>query len=251
MASPCRPGPPRWSTTTRCSRRPSSGSRVAKGMSIDDIATYLNETALFRNQWGFRPEAGEDDPAFKDRVRSRLREELATAKAEQLLVPQVAWGHFAANADGDDLVIWTDESRIHRTDAVRLPPPDRGPVPVHRRLLPDRRLRRQGLRQLPGRDHGRARVRGGRPPVRRRRVPAVPVPARARRRDGRGAGRVLAPPHPRGAGLRRSRTARPSPGSSARSTAAVATRGATRPAPASRTTPRWSSSSRPSASASR
>ncbi len=92
-------------------RPPFVGSRVAKGMAIDDIAAYLNETALFRNQWGFRPEEGEDDPAFKDRVRSKLREELATAKAEQLLVPQVAWGHFAANADGDDLVIWTDESR--------------------------------------------------------------------------------------------------------------------------------------------
>ena len=90
---------------------PFTGSRVAKGMAIDDVATYLNETALFRNQWGFRPENGEDDPAFKDRVRNRLREELATAKAGQLLVPQVAWGHFAANADGDDLVIWTDESR--------------------------------------------------------------------------------------------------------------------------------------------
>jgi 5-methyltetrahydrofolate--homocysteine methyltransferase len=90
---------------------PFVGSRVAKGMALDDIAAYLNETALFRNQWGFRPEKGEDDPAFKDRVRSKLRQELATAKAEQLLLPQVAWGHFAANADGDDLVIWTDESR--------------------------------------------------------------------------------------------------------------------------------------------
>jgi 5-methyltetrahydrofolate--homocysteine methyltransferase len=36
---------------------------------------------------------------------------LATAKAEQLLVPQVAWGHFAANADGDELVIFKDDSR--------------------------------------------------------------------------------------------------------------------------------------------
>jgi 5-methyltetrahydrofolate--homocysteine methyltransferase len=96
---------------------PFTGSRVAKGMAIDDIATYLNETALFRNQWGFRPESGEDDPAFKDRVRARLRQELATAKAEQLLVPQVAWGHFPANADGDDLVIWTDESRS--TERIR------------------------------------------------------------------------------------------------------------------------------------
>ncbi len=90
---------------------PFLGSRVAKGMAIDDIAAYLNETALFRNQWQFRPENGEDDPAFKERVRAHLREELAKAKANQLLIPQVAWGHFAANADGDDLVLFTDESR--------------------------------------------------------------------------------------------------------------------------------------------
>ena len=90
---------------------PFVGSRVAKGMSVDDVATYLNETALFRNQWGFRPESGEDDPSFKERVRSLLREQLSTAKAEQLLVPKVAWGHFAANADGDELVIFRDDSR--------------------------------------------------------------------------------------------------------------------------------------------
>ena len=41
------------------------------------------------------------------------------------------------------------------------------------------------------------------PAVRRQRVPGVPAAARPRRRDGRGAGRVLAPPHPRGVGLRR------------------------------------------------
>ncbi|HEV3264562.1 MAG TPA: methionine synthase [Acidimicrobiales bacterium] len=90
---------------------PFVGSRIAKGIGIDDIAAYINETALFRNQWGYRPESGEDDPAFKDRVRSLLRSRLADAKAGQLLVPQVAWGHFAANADGNDLVIFKDETR--------------------------------------------------------------------------------------------------------------------------------------------
>jgi 5-methyltetrahydrofolate--homocysteine methyltransferase len=90
---------------------PFVGSRIAKGVAIDDIATYINETALFRNQWGYRPENGEDDGAFKDRVRALLRSRLADAKADQLLVPQVAWGHFAANADGNDLVIFKDESR--------------------------------------------------------------------------------------------------------------------------------------------
>jgi 5-methyltetrahydrofolate--homocysteine methyltransferase len=90
---------------------PFVGSRVAKGIPLDDIAAYLNETALFRNQWGFRPETGEDDTTFKDRVRGLLREQMAGAKSAQLLLPQVAWGHFPANADGDDLVIFKDEGR--------------------------------------------------------------------------------------------------------------------------------------------
>jgi 5-methyltetrahydrofolate--homocysteine methyltransferase len=90
---------------------PFLGTQVAKGMPIDDIAEYLNLTALFRNQWGFRPENGEDDTEFKTRVRAVLREELAKAKEGDLLIPQVAYGHFAANAEGNDLIIWKDEAR--------------------------------------------------------------------------------------------------------------------------------------------
>ncbi len=102
---------PEVATDNPTFKPPFLGSRVAKGIPVDDIAAYLNETALFRNQWGFRPEKGEDDAAFKDRVRALLREQLATAKAGQFLMPQVAWGHFAANADGDDLVLFEDEGR--------------------------------------------------------------------------------------------------------------------------------------------
>ena len=90
---------------------PFVGTRVAKGIPLDDIAEYINLTALFRNQWGFRPEDGENDAEFKDRVKATLREQLAKAKEADLLVPQVAYGHFAANAEGNDLVIWKDETR--------------------------------------------------------------------------------------------------------------------------------------------
>ncbi|HUD16260.1 MAG TPA: homocysteine S-methyltransferase family protein, partial [Acidimicrobiales bacterium] len=89
---------------------PFLGSRVAKGIALDDIAAYLNLTALFRNQWGYRPEKGEDDPAFKERIRRILNQELDSAKAQDLLIPSVAWGYYAANAEGDDLVLWTDET---------------------------------------------------------------------------------------------------------------------------------------------
>jgi 5-methyltetrahydrofolate--homocysteine methyltransferase len=102
---------PEVATDNPIPRPPFLGSRVVKGIPVDEVAEYLNETAIFRNQWQFRPLEGEDDAAFKERLRPQLREELAKAKAAGLLVPQVVYGYFAANGDGDDLVIWTDETR--------------------------------------------------------------------------------------------------------------------------------------------
>ena len=90
---------------------PFLGSRVAKGIPIDEIAKYINQTALFRNQWGFRPEDGEDDAAFKERVSAVLREQLSEAIADDLLVPQVVYGHFPVNSDGNDLIVYSDDTR--------------------------------------------------------------------------------------------------------------------------------------------
>ncbi|MDZ7675200.1 MAG: methionine synthase [Acidimicrobiales bacterium] len=97
------PTPPFW------------GSQVVKGVPLDDIAGYVNETALFRNQWQFRPETKPDgdketDAEFKDRIRPQFRAQLAEAKADGLLQPMVVYGYFPANGDGNDVVIWTDET---------------------------------------------------------------------------------------------------------------------------------------------
>jgi len=100
---------------------PFLGTRVAKGMSIDEISEFLNLTALFRNQWGFRPENGEDDPAFKVRVSATLREQLSIAKEEDLLIPQVVWGHFPAAADGNDLIIYADDSHDNELTRFHFP----------------------------------------------------------------------------------------------------------------------------------
>ena len=89
---------------------PFLGSRVVKGVAIDDIVGHLNETALFRNQWQYRPEKGENDADFKARIRPQLREELAKATAAGQLVPQVVYGYYPANGDGNDVVLWKDET---------------------------------------------------------------------------------------------------------------------------------------------
>ncbi|MBW3547364.1 MAG: hypothetical protein KY452_04395, partial [Actinobacteria bacterium] len=102
---------PEVATDNEVFKPPFLGSRVVKGITLDEIAAYVNETALFRNQWGYRPEKGEPDEEFKNRIRPVLREQLAEAKASGILLPQVVYGFFPANGDGNDLVIWTDDSR--------------------------------------------------------------------------------------------------------------------------------------------
>ena len=100
---------------------PFYGSRIVKGIELDEIARYLNTTALLRNQWQYRPVDGEDDRAFKERLAPELRRRIAQARADDLLRPLVAYGYYHANSDGDDVVIWTDESRT--TELTRFPFP--------------------------------------------------------------------------------------------------------------------------------
>ncbi len=184
---------------------PFLGARVAKGIALDEIQTYVNETALFRNQWQFRPDKAinETDDEFRVRLRPQLREELLKAQAEGLLYPAVVWGYFPVNSDGNDLVVWTDDER--RTEQVRFSFP-RQRKDRHLCIADFFRSVSSGEADYAGFqvvDDGRTRDRARARAVRSRSLHRVPPPARALGRDDRGTGRVLAPPHPRGVGLRR------------------------------------------------
>jgi len=100
---------------------PFLGARVAKGIPLDDIAAYINETALFRNQWQYRPTKGEPDPDFKERIRPTLRAMLDDAKANGWLVPAVVWGYFPVTSEGGDLIVWTDDERTTERTRFHFP----------------------------------------------------------------------------------------------------------------------------------
>ncbi|MFL6205003.1 MAG: methionine synthase [Acidimicrobiales bacterium] len=108
---------------------PFIGSRVVKGIAIDDIAAYLNETALFRNQWQYKPDKAlnETDDDFRVRLRATLRDELAKAKAADLLQPAVVYGYWPANSDGNELVLWEDELRSKERMRFRFPRQTKAP----------------------------------------------------------------------------------------------------------------------------
>jgi 5-methyltetrahydrofolate--homocysteine methyltransferase len=91
------PTPPFW------------GQRVVRGVPVDEVWPLLNEVALFRNQWGFTPgERSPDDyqALLDEQARPVVREWLARAKAEKVITPEVVYGYYPANGDGDDLVVW-------------------------------------------------------------------------------------------------------------------------------------------------
>jgi len=106
---------------------PFIGSRVERGIPLNEIAKYLNETSLFRNQWGYRPLKGETDAQFKTRVRGVLRQQLELARQSDVLRPAVAYGYFPASSDGDNLVIWEDEQRSAELTRFNFPRQDESP----------------------------------------------------------------------------------------------------------------------------
>ncbi len=121
------PRSPEVETDNEVFKPPFVGVRMVKGVPIDDISKYLNETELFRLQWQYRPEGArknakaaregnevakptETDDDFKARIRPILREQLDYVRTEDLLMPAALYGFFPCNGDGRNLIIWEDES---------------------------------------------------------------------------------------------------------------------------------------------
>ena len=143
------------------------------------------------------------------------------------LIPQVVYGYFPANGDGNDLVVWTDESRSAERPGSC---PRQTKAPYYCTPTSSAGGGDQVDYAAPIVTMGPAVSERIGQAVRGRPLPGLPPAARPGGRDGRGAGRVLAPAHAGGMGSP-TRTACRSPACSASSTGAVATRGGTRPAP--------------------
>jgi 5-methyltetrahydrofolate--homocysteine methyltransferase len=98
-------------TDVKVPTAPFFGSRVVKGFSIKEIASYLNESALFRGQWQLRPSGGKEgwERLLEEEARPRLRARLAEAVAGQILTPAVVYGYYPCNSEGNDLVVWRED----------------------------------------------------------------------------------------------------------------------------------------------
>ncbi|WP_327261687.1 methionine synthase [Streptomyces sp. NBC_01232] len=94
------PTPPFW------------GTRVVKGIPLKDYASWLDEGALFKGQWGLK-QARAGGATYEELVetegRPRLRGLLDKLHTENLLEAAVVYGYFPCVSKGEDLIILDEE----------------------------------------------------------------------------------------------------------------------------------------------
>ncbi|GAB2536590.1 methionine synthase [Nocardia heshunensis] len=95
------PTPPFW------------GTRIIKGLAVNEYSGLLDERALFLGQWGLRGQRGGEGPSYEELVetegRPRLRYWLDRLIAEGVLQhAAVVYGYFPAVSEGDDVIVLTE-----------------------------------------------------------------------------------------------------------------------------------------------
>ncbi|MFI8965374.1 methionine synthase [Streptomyces sp. NPDC053493] len=88
---------------------PFLGTKVVKGVQLAEYASWLDETALFKGQWGLK-----DKETIESEGRPRLRGWLDRLQTDQLLEAAVVYGYFPCVSKGDDLIV-LDEDGGERT----------------------------------------------------------------------------------------------------------------------------------------
>ena len=93
------PQPPFW------------GVRVKKDYDLRELFTYINETALFKNQWQLKTASQEDYlrlVAEKYRpIKKSLEDEVL---GSGLFEPRVVYGYFPSQGDGNDVVVYEPDN---------------------------------------------------------------------------------------------------------------------------------------------
>ncbi|MCI4040854.1 methionine synthase [Streptomyces sp. TRM75563] len=97
------------SVTNPIPEPPFRGTRVIKGIPLKDYASWLDEGALFKGQWGLKQARSGDGPTYEELVetegRPHLRGWLDHLQSNNLLEAAVVYGYFPCVSKGDDLVL--------------------------------------------------------------------------------------------------------------------------------------------------
>ena len=94
------PTPPFW------------GVRARKDFDLRELFPYVNDTALFKNQWQLKTASQEDylrlvEQKFRP-IKKKLEEEIV---ASGVFEPKAVWGYFPAQSEGNDLIVYEPDGQ--------------------------------------------------------------------------------------------------------------------------------------------
>jgi 5-methyltetrahydrofolate--homocysteine methyltransferase len=103
------PEPPFW------------GVRVRKDYDLREIFEYINDTALFKNQWQLKTASQEDYARLVEEkyrpIKKKLQEEVL---GSGLFEPKVVYGYFSAQGEGNDVIVYaSDDDRRPPCELLR------------------------------------------------------------------------------------------------------------------------------------
>jgi 5-methyltetrahydrofolate--homocysteine methyltransferase len=102
------PTPPFW------------GVRVRRDYDLRELFPYINDTALFKNQWQLKTASQEDYLRLVEQKFRPIKKQLEEGViASGLFEPKVVWGYFPAQGDGNDVIVYEPEDKDHREGTQR------------------------------------------------------------------------------------------------------------------------------------
>jgi 5-methyltetrahydrofolate--homocysteine methyltransferase len=127
------------------------GVRVRKNFDLREIFQYINDTALFKNQWQLKTASPEDYQRLVEQkfrpIKKQLEEEVISSG---LFEPKAVYGYFPAQSEGNDVIVYAPPNASFSTVSSRAER-DRSLAndPAKSRACPERAQRVEGDLQLP------------------------------------------------------------------------------------------------------
>ena len=92
---------------------PFYGVRVRRDFSLDTLFSYINETALFKNQWQLKTASATDYVRLvEEKYRPILHDLCEDIKREGWFEPKTVYGYFPAQSEGNEVIVYDAESTI-------------------------------------------------------------------------------------------------------------------------------------------
>jgi 5-methyltetrahydrofolate--homocysteine methyltransferase len=106
--APSIPKPPFW------------GVRVKKDFDLGEVFRYINETALFKNQWQLKT-AAQDDYArlVEEKFRPILKSSQDEVMEKAWYAPQAVYGYFPAQSEANDVIVYSPAEGDEHREVLR------------------------------------------------------------------------------------------------------------------------------------